>query len=81
MTTADDTFNDTNDVNETFTWPDMTSLSEVEDEMDIFKKRVEHLRSLSSTATKTEAKAAMLRVKRASMDVRDALKKVSRLQV
>ena len=56
-------------------------LQEVRDELSIFKTRVEHLRSLSPQATKTDVKNALIKVKRASMDVRDALKKVGQLKV
>lgn len=56
-------------------------LNEVKREWEIFGTRMEALYSLTPESPKVEVKTAISKVKRASMDVRDALKKVGKISV
>lgn len=56
-------------------------LNEVKREWEILGTRMEALYALTPGSPKVEIKTAVSKVKRASMDVRDALKKVGKISV
>ena len=56
-------------------------LNELKREWDIFETRMKALYALTPESPKVEIKTALSKVKRASMDVRDALKKVGKISL
>jgi hypothetical protein len=56
-------------------------LNEVKREWGILETRMEALYALTPESPKVEIKTALSKVKRASMDVRDALKKVGKISL
>lgn len=57
------------------------TLNEVKREWGIFETRMDSLYTLTPESPKVEIKTALSKVKRASMDVRDALKKVGKISL